>query len=261
MTIEPTVIDGYGERPIEFSGAGVQEALVLSALLPGEPGHMLVLDEPAVNLEPTMQRRLISRLREVGQCLVITHSADLVPADSPADLDRIVRLAPGQHGTQVRRPDLQARDTKEALAWLRLLEPTHVRALLFAATVILCEGPTEVGALPRWWRDTSSLKLRDPEAANIPIISVGGDRGFGAYVRYLDAFGVPWAIVADGPALRRNSSLAKQLGPLKHLPRRQPIDDDDFARWRAYWQRAGVFTLASQFGDDGKQRCGAILGR
>jgi predicted ATPase len=35
------------------------------------------LDEPAVNLEPTMQRRLISKLHEVGQCLVITHSADL----------------------------------------------------------------------------------------------------------------------------------------------------------------------------------------
>jgi hypothetical protein len=50
MIIEPTVIDGYGERPVEFAGAGVQEALVLSALLPSEPGRTVVLDEPAVNL-------------------------------------------------------------------------------------------------------------------------------------------------------------------------------------------------------------------
>jgi hypothetical protein len=115
----------------------------------------------------------------------------------------------------------------------------------------LCQGPTELGALPRWWPDTTSLKVRDPGAANIPVISVGADKGFGAYVRYIDAFGIPWAVVADGPALRRNRALAKQLADLKHLPRRQPDDCDDFTAWRGYWQRAGVFTLADQFGDDG----------
>jgi hypothetical protein len=35
------------------------------------------------------------------------------------------------------------------------------------------------------------------------------------------------------------------------LPRRPPDDDDDFTAWSAHWQRAGVFTLADQFGDDG----------
>jgi len=69
MIIEPTVIDGYGERPVEFSGAGVQEALVLSTLLPGAAGQLVVLDEPAVNLEPTVQRRLIGKLRAGGSVL------------------------------------------------------------------------------------------------------------------------------------------------------------------------------------------------
>jgi hypothetical protein len=263
MIIEPTVIDGYGERPLEFSGAGVQEALVLSALLPGEQGRIVVLDEPAVNLEPTTQRRLISTLRGPGQYLVITHSADLVPVESPADLGRIVRLAPGPRGSQVRRAELDTRRSGDSFGWLRLLEPTHVRALLFAAAVILCEGPTELGALPRWWREAASIGLRDPEAANIAIISVGGDAGFGAYVRYLDAFGVPWAIVADGPALRQNSKLAKQLANLGHKPRSQPGDRDDFTQWRKYWQRAGVFTVAQEFGDDGSKggEFEAFLGR
>jgi hypothetical protein len=253
MIVEPTVIDGHGERPVEFSGAGVQEALVLSTLMPTESGRVVVLDEPAVNLEPTMQRRLINKLRGPGQFLVITHSADLVPVETAADLSRIVRLAPTPRGSQVQRANLDALGGKESLGWLRLLEPTHVRALLFAAAVILCEGPTEVGALTRWWSDTTTIRLRDPEAANIPVISVGGDSGFGAYVRYLDAFGIPWAIVADGPALRRNSHLAKQLRTLKHMPGKPPRDDDDFVQWRRYWQRAGVFTVAEQFGDDGKK--------
>jgi len=253
MIVEPTVVDGHGERPLEFSGAGVQEALVLSTLLPGEPGRITVLDEPAVNLEPTMQRRLIGKLREPGQYLVITHSADLVPVESPADLARIVRLAPTSTGSRVRRAQLDTLTSRESFGWLRLLEPAQVRALLFAAAVILCEGPTEVGSLPRWWRDTANLGLRDPEAANIAIISVSGDSAFGAYVKYLDAFGVPWAIVADGPALRPNSKLAKQLRNLKHQPHSPPRDDDDFVQWRKYWQRAGVFTLAQEFGDDGNK--------
>jgi hypothetical protein len=263
MIIEPTVIDGYGERPLEFSGAGVQEALVLSALLPGDAGRIVVLDEPAVNLEPTTQRRLINALRGPGQYLVITHSADLVPVESPADLGRIVRLAPGPRGSQVRRAELDTHSNRDSFGWLRLLEPTQVRALLFAAAVILCEGPTELGALPRWWRDTAGIGLRDPEAANIAIISVGGDAGFGAYVRYLDAFGVPWAIVADGPALRQNSKLAKQLANLGHKPRSQPDDRDNFVQWRKYWLRAGVFTVAEEFGDDGSKggEFEAFLGR
>ncbi len=82
---------------------------------------------------------------------------------------------------------------------------------------------------------------------------MGSDSGFGAYVKYLDAFGVPWAIVADGPALRRNSKLAKQLGELGHVPDSPPCNDDDFTGWREFWQRAGVFTLADQFGDDGSK--------
>jgi hypothetical protein len=249
--VEPTVIDGRGERPIEFSGAGVQEALVLSVLLQAGPGQVSVLDEPAVNLEATTQRRLVGRLRGPGQYIVITHSADLVPVEQPEDLLRIVRVVPSPSGSVVLRPDLGDLDSRESLRWLQLLEPAHVRGLLFAAAVILCEGETEVAALPRWWRDTTALGLRDPEAANVPVIGVGGDSGFGAYVKYLDAFGVPWAIVADGPALRRHSKLAKQLETLGHTPESPPADDDDFQAWRDFWRQAGVFTLADKFGDDG----------
>jgi AAA domain len=253
MIIEPTVAGFHGERLVELSGAGIQEALVLSTLLQGQPGQVTVLDEPAVNLEPTMQRRLMGRVRGPGQYVVITHSADLVPVEEPGDLARIVRVASGQSGSEVRRPDFGGLRTGDLFRQLRLLEPAHVRALLFAAAVILCEGPTEVGALPRWWRKAADIGLPDPEAANIAVVSADGDAGFGAYVRYLDAFGVPWAIVADGPALRPGSRLADQLRALNRWPDKQPDDDDDFAQWRAFWEDRGVFTLADRFGDDGSK--------
>jgi len=251
MIIEPVVMDGRGERPVEFSGAGVQEALLLSVLLPGEPGRVLVLDEPAVNLEATVQRRLLRHVRGPGQCLVITHHADLVPVQESADLGRVVRVAPGESGSRVLRPDLGDLAARESRQWLRRLEPVHVRGLLFASAVILCEGATEVGVLSRWWLHVGRIGLRDPEAANIPLVSVDGQAQFGAYVRYLDALEVPWAIVADGPALRNDSKMARQLAGLGHRPDPVPGDPDDFAGWRKCWEGAGVFTLAQEFGLDG----------
>jgi hypothetical protein len=251
MIVEPTVNGRHGERLVELSGAGMQEALVLSALLDARPGRIAVLDEPAVNLEPTVQRRLIGRVRGPGQHLVITHSADLVPYEELGDLSRIVRVAQGPSGSEVRQPRPHDRAGAGDLRGLKLMEPADVRALLFAAGVILCEGSTETGAMPRWWRSASSLGLPDPEAANIAVITVGGQTAYGSYLRYLDAFGVPWAIMADGPALRSDSQLAKDLATMDRWPDKPPDDREDFAKWRGFWERAGVFSLADQFGDDG----------
>ena len=103
LSIDPVVVDSNNELPIQFAGAGAQEALVLSTLLTSEPGRVIVLDEPAVNVEPTMQRRLSAILRSLGQCLVITHSPDLVVVDGPDDLAKIVRLAPTENGPLPKR--------------------------------------------------------------------------------------------------------------------------------------------------------------
>jgi hypothetical protein len=249
--IEPTILEGDTEIPLEFCGAGRQEALVLATLLVGEPGRVFVLDEPAVNVEPTMQRRLISELRNVGQCLVITHSPDLVPVESTEDMNAIVRLAPGTHGAKVCKPMFLDEDTR--IRWLKLLDPSHVRALLFAARVILFEGTTELGALPRWWSESGCDDLPTPQATNTAIVDVGGHKGYGAYVGYLEAFQIPWAIVCDGPALASNSDLANQLRKAQLAPDGEPEDPRDFPVWKAYWERAGVFTLATTFGDDGSK--------
>jgi AAA domain len=252
MIIEPTVAGLHGERLVQLSGAGIEEALLTAVLLHGEAGRVMVLDEPAVNLEPTVQRRLIGRLRGPGQHLVITHSADLVPVDEADDLARIVRIAPGRSGSEVQRWQSSELSRGDLFRQLTLMEPSHVRGLLFSRAVILCEGATEVGALPRWWRKSSTIGLPDPESANIPVISVDGDGGFGAYVRYLDAFKVPWAIIADGPSLRAGSKLARQLRRLGRCDG-QPDEREDFGRTRDFWEKRGVYTLADRFGDDGSK--------
>ena len=252
LIIEPTVTGQHAERLIELSGAGVQEALVLSTLLRGTPGRITVLDEPAVNLEPTVQRRLVSQVRGPGQYLVITHSADLIPFDEPDDLKRIARLAPGASGTHIRQPDYDELGSRDQFRQLQLIQPAEIRALLFAQAAVLCEGQTEPGALPRWWNNARTAGLPDLGAANVSFIAVDGHNGYRPYIKFLDAYGIPWAIISDGPALRKGRKLSQDMEKLGHWPdAAEPGDDQDFTQWRSFWERAGVFTLATQFGDDG----------
>jgi hypothetical protein len=254
LIIEPTVTGQHAERLVELSGAGVQEALVLSTLLRGTPGRITVFDEPAVNLEPTVQRRLVSQVRGPGQYLVITHSADLVPFDQPDDLKRIVRLAPSASGTHIRQPDYADPGSREQFRQLQLIQPAEIRALLFAQAAVLCEGQTEPGALPRWWNNARTSGLPDLGAANVSFIAVDGHNGYRAYIKFLDAYGIPWAIISDGPALRKGRRLSLDMQKLGHWPDApEPGDDQDFAQWRSFWERVGVFTLATRFGDDGSK--------
>ena len=65
----------------------------------------------------------------------------------------------------------------------------------------------------------------------------------------------PGPSVADGPALRNGQKLPFDLRELGHWPELpEPADSEDFTRWRDFWEHAGVFTLAGQFGDDGSKR-------
>lgn len=249
LAVDVLVGESGQERIIQFAGAGIQEALFLATLIAGAPGSVIVLDEPAVNLHPTMQRRLARQLAGIHG-VVITHSPDLVPCSRIEDLDRLVRLTPRSDGTRVAR---LPRENRARLGeWLQNLNLSDVRALLFASAVILCEGATDLGALGWWWQDgaadTGSL---DPQGANIAMIDVGGDNNFGGYVNYLEAFQIPWAAVADGPAFRPTSGLSRQLNKLGLAPAdSRPAPDADFPAWRAYWNRAGVFTVADTFGGD-----------
>jgi predicted ATP-dependent endonuclease of OLD family len=217
-----------------------------------------------VNLEPAVQRRLISQIRGAGQYLVITHSADLVPFDEPVDLSRITRLTSSPSGSQIHQPDYSDVDSRRLFRQLQLLQPAEMRSVLFAQAAVLCEGQTEVGALPRWWKNAHSSGLPDLAATNVAFIGVDGHNGYNSYIRFLDAYGIPWVIVSDGPALRKGQRLTKDLKELGHWPDGpEPIDDQDFAQWQSFWEHAGVFTLAVRFGDDGTKggELETLLGR
>jgi predicted ATPase len=200
-----TLFGDDGEVPLEFSGAGAWEALIISALLDGVAGRTVVLDEPALNLHPSAQMRVLSKLNRLrnSQFLVITHSPYLVPAESGSELTRIVRIEQEDAVSATHRLDVDGLTDEDATV-KTIGESADVRSLLFASGVILVEGGTELGALPVWLANSPTAgRLGTPEDFNIALFDVGGDSRFGTFVELLHCFHIPWVVLCDGYALRQ----------------------------------------------------------
>jgi ABC-type molybdenum transport system ATPase subunit/photorepair protein PhrA len=255
--IDIDIVDGSTAVPLAFSGAGRWEALVICTALTGD-GTVTILDEPAVNLHPTLQRRLLRAIEEgSSQTLLVTHAPSLVPAEGQAEIDRIIRLAHADNATSVHRTKLVAMSTtreafKDASKLQRfMMASSDVRALLFANAALLVEGDTDLGALGIWLPALASQSnLPSPDSLNLVIAAVGGDASFTVYVNYLEAFGIPWSVLCDGKVLHQDysHSLCKQLPNLPSDGR--PVDKDDLDGWLRYWESVGVFTLAESFDEE-----------
>ncbi len=256
----PVVQSSRGDVPIDLAGAGAWEAAILSAFL-AIPGGVLVLDEPALNLHPVRQRRLLGMVRSrASQVFLVTHSPYMVPADEQADLGRITRFGLERGATKVYRIQPGSSAAREQTKWLRWFsELAEVRALLFAHAVILVEGPTELGALPTWFAKSSTARERGtPDDLNLIVLNVGGDRNYQGFVGLSAAFGIQWAIVCDAKALGSVQDGRYEKGPvftqLDQAGVRMNMgsisaagDFADLKRWAAVH---GVFTLAEDFGQE-----------
>jgi hypothetical protein len=245
----PAVLERQGDIPLALAGAGFHEALLLATLLSSED-QVIVLDEPAVQLAVGAQHRVLAEVRRRqesgGQIVLITHSPELVPAGSSSDLGCIVRLSRGSAGAEVHRLDPADSNNGLQRRFGQLLRTSDIRGLLFADGVLLTEGGTETGALERWLGSSA-------DDANVRIVPVDGHTAYGTHVELLDAYGIPWAILCDGPALRCGSAMHKQLSTHGRFQGLAAANTADFEAVKAWWKRGGVHTLASEFGDDGSK--------
>lgn len=277
ISLELVTRSSWGNIPMEFSGAGIAEALFLSAVLAGSIGQVVLLDEPALNLHPTMQTTLLDALQTIArrpegegsQFLVNTHSPSLVPPDA---IDRVSRFTLQDEHTirqalNVRQKDQDQDQNQNQNQNLEVLNDLRrmlrgnlaARALLFSRAVLLLEGETELGALPVW---CPNLEHQD-----IALYAVSGKGNFVSPLKLIHHFAIPWAIVGDGEVLwdlrQRGSShgpqdhiskiLATCRRPLPSIPGNPGDSTQDFMQWRQILEADSIFTLASS-ADEGFER-------
>jgi predicted ATPase len=177
------------EVPIEFAGAGAWEALVLASVL-GEPSASVVmLDEPAVALHPSLQRQLGAHLLDApAQFLVITHSAELLPLAGATGV-RLVRLdRDDKNATRAWPVDEQCR-----VKMARKLMAKGNERLPFAWRAILCEGQDDVEALMTL-TERMGIDLR---RRNIAGADCGGRENLPDYVWFCAELGLKYLAVMD----------------------------------------------------------------
>jgi hypothetical protein len=231
----PVVVRSWGEIPLAFSGAGIAEALFLSTIIAGEKGLVVLLDEPALNLHPTMQTNLLRAIQQqrTNQFLLATHAPALVPADKITSVSRFF-LDQGSTRRAALQEGIDGLDRLKAL----LRRSTDARALLFSKGVILVEGDTELAALSLWW----SL-----ERESIAIYPVDGKGNFALMVRLLRHFGVPWAALCDGDTIKDKQQGDQYIRNILRacdtaLPKE--TGSEDFSSLCTMLEPYGIFTLA-----------------
>jgi ABC-type multidrug transport system ATPase subunit len=232
------------DLPLDLSGAGIEEAAVLATLLTASP-QVAVLDEPATNLSPVAQRRLVKELKDLAlpQTILITHSPHLVPFEELEDLSALVRLTRDRSGRTVAHHPTADAALFDRLR--RLYRSADMRAALFASAVLLVEGREDEAALRVWLPQMIEHGLPSPEEVHVLVLNVDGDTEFGNYTNMLDQLGVPYGVLADGPAFRNGA-----LDRLPRVPVLADTDNNDFSDLVARWRAVNVHTLAADFADE-----------
>jgi len=250
------------DLPIQLHGAGTWEVLVIAEALVEAEDRFVILDEPALTLHPTWQRALRSRIQNApGTFLVVTHSADLVPMASAAQLTQLVRIENEGGATQAHRFPSDLEDEEIARIIREFSLSTDAVSLLFARGVVLLEGDTERGALPKWFESCPAAGSdMTPDDLDLAFFSVGGDKNFRTLVTVLNALAIPWVLICDGAVFdvrkrphifeqvlapgAQTNDLRNYLDQFDPDPSKRAMDTGVFEYEKRVGQTHGVFTLA-----------------
>lgn len=257
------------ERPIQVFGAGTWEALVLAEALISPDESLIALDEPGATFHPTWQNVLTKKLeRQNRQCLLITHSPNLVPMNTERDLCSLVHFSIKEKATQTHRLPENLENERVAKITRQFAHSAEARALLFCRGAILVEGGTEFGALPIWFENSKTAKAPiergGPIEHNFAFYDVQGDTNFGNLVTVLECFGIPWVIVCDGAVFdfgkKGGNHIFKQIlnagvdapglkkfvGGLRSAREKKPVmDSPSWKEQLCLAKEHGIYTLAS----------------
>jgi len=252
------LVDEWDDIPLEYSGAGIAEALFLSTLIASDDGRVILLDEPALTIHVTMQKALLSEIRthmeNEKQFIVVTHSPTLVDPQAITKVSYFFMRQGYTHRTAIDRKDIDAQELIRLEQELR--KSTESRALLFSRGVVLVEGETELAALSIWYEKQFNRSL---EGLDIALYNVGGDQNFKQLVKFLHLFGIPWVIVCDGKVIsyylrvyeptNANKSIIEQLEEAG-ISCASGLNKIDFLQLCQELESFGVFTLAKNACDE-----------
>ncbi len=211
------------EIPMSNVSAGMIEALYLLVAFLGLRDKITLLDEPALHLHPSMQKKIIKLIeKEKGNygVLLITHSPYLISSDVNKlyyvnrdengfsyiynigeKIDKLSENDISENINNSCKVDKESIEKYKADIKKEFVINPKVKAGLFSKLIIIMEGETEEIAIPSMLRQLGC----DLDSLDIFYYSVGGSGNIIKHMIFWEKIKVPVFAIAD-PFLSDNNS-------------------------------------------------------
>ena len=200
-TICKIVIDDKNlKRQFEINnvGAGILESIYLLTLSYGVEESIVLLDEPAVNLHPSLMKSIIKILQKnnaKNQFVIITHSPELTQYEIFENSSFIVYVRKHDNSSTVSTlVGYGKEDFDKDRSKLKHQVDTRI---FFANGVLLTEGDSDRNIIGITNHLEDMGNEYDLTAHDIIITSVGGKKSFKKHRKLLDSFGIPYVVLSD----------------------------------------------------------------
>lgn len=186
---------------LENTGSGLTEILYILAACYGTKNSVILLDEPTVNLHPTMMKVLMRYLKGQtdNQFLIITHSASLVEYELFENEGDVYYVKKSDSISNIHSLKGEVSDWfRENRTKLKyIIDPR----IFFWNFVILTEGESDKNFLLGISQMLASKnKELDLEMHDILITDAGGKQNFEKYLKLFDSLKIPYLVLADSDA-------------------------------------------------------------
>jgi len=169
---------------------------------------IIAIEEPESHLHPNAQKKLYSQINDiVGQKIVATHSSYIAGSALLKEVRSIFKDTTNISVGKFIEADFVPEDIRKIYR-----QVINTRGeLFFSKLVILFEGETEEQALPI----TIKRHLnKGPIELGVDFIGVGGSGNYLPFIRFFEAFNIPYLIFSDNEA-EANATVNNQISKSK----------------------------------------------
>jgi putative ATP-dependent endonuclease of OLD family len=180
----------------EGIGAGVIQMLNILTHIIEEKNKIFIIDEPELNLHPHKKRILLDELKKsakYNQIIFTTHSSDFIDMEQINKVN-LIKIVKGR--SRVTRCNFKIKDDEYMKNFLLRLKKYEQKEFFFAQKVLLVEGETEFGAIPKF-AENYGYDFNINSVSIIPIQS----SYFLGMIRILKEFEIPFMILNDSDTL------------------------------------------------------------
>ena len=190
--------------PIELISAGITELVVLLTALIGQQNKVILLDEPAANLHPILQQRIMQIIQNAvqknsNQVVMITHSPFLI---IPENLEHVCKFSSSINGTEILNlgKTIESMGDNTGIQLVGRLHRSEVREILFQRGIVMVEGPSDkivLEKIDQYFADNNMDEGPSIGENEWFVLDVGGKKSLLVMLKLAQKLKIPHISVLD----------------------------------------------------------------